>query len=105
MCLACIFSLLPAFVMSSIAVFVSNSTGSRKHTLAVRLLPLSQMLFVFFMLSFFFLGIAVALMGYGCGYERDAWITAISGSITTVLLVLGLARVARFHRMAAEELI
>lgn len=102
MSLASAFAILPAFLLSNISIFLNVTESSKQRALAIILFPFARLLFVSYYCSFFMLGIAVTLMGWGCGYENQAWITATCGATGTFLLALGMVSMTRMYLSARK---
>eukprot|EP00050_Salpingoeca_kvevrii_P009015 m.306505 g.306505 ORF g.306505 m.306505 type:complete len:871 (+) comp19011_c0_seq1:135-2747(+) len=100
---SCIAAVIAAFIMSNIAIFLHDVPPARRDAFALRIVPLSQLCFVAYLGSVFSLMIATVFMGWGCGFERDAWITFFTGVAGFGMFLLGIFEVVRIHRQAEAE--
>jgi hypothetical protein len=103
MCMASALAIISSFLLSNICVFLNYTDDAKQRALAIMFLPIMRRLSRVYFASFFSLAVAIALMGWGCGYPDQAWITALCGAIGFALLTLS-ALFAHHRKVMAENL-
>jgi hypothetical protein len=90
---------LPAFLLAIEAIFINDTVENAQTAIAVLLKPLHTFLGKCYAASFLAMSLALAFMGWGCGYSDLSWVTLHCGLAAFAMMVFGSLAV-RHHKAA-----
>ncbi len=80
---------LPAFLLAIEAIFINDTVEGAQTAIAVLLKPLHNILAKCYSASFVGLSLALAHMGWGCGYADKSWVPLHCGLLAFAMIIFG----------------
>jgi hypothetical protein len=96
--LAFISAALPAFLLSVMSIFITDTQPHKREAIAVLFRNFWRALFLCYINAFLALSIALTLMGWGCQYPHEGWIPLHAGLGAVGCLLAALAYIWGKHQ-------
>jgi hypothetical protein len=94
---------LPAFLLAIEAIFINDTVEGAQMAIAVLLTPLHTILGKCYAASFLGMSLALAFMGWGCGYADRSWVPLHCGLLAFAVMVAGSVAVRRNKGSVLEQ--